>query len=192
MAGAVGMGDLKKGIYLTIDNSIWNVTKYEHVKPGKGAAFVRIKTKNMTTGQVVERTIRAGDTLYEADVSYAHMSFLYSDGEEYHFMDQSTYEQVAFNTDLLGSGVNYLLEGMEVDVVVANGKPIGVNLPVKVDLKVMETESVVSKGDTVSNVTKPAKVETGITVQVPPFINEGDTITVDTRDGSYVTRASTA
>jgi elongation factor P len=191
MGQPLTMKDLKNGTYLDIDGVCWVVIRFEHVKPGKGKAFVRTRMKSMQSGQVVDRTVRSGDTLMSADVQFRKMSYLYTDGADRHFMDQTNYEQAALPDDLLGDASKYLLESMEVDVVIFNGTPIGVNIPVKVDLKVTATVPG-AKGDTVSNVTKDAEVETGITVQVPLFINEGDVVTVDTRDGSYVTRASTA
>ena len=187
----ISTNDVKPGMALNLDDGLYSVVEYQHVKPGKGKAFVRTRMKSMQSGQVVERTIRSGDTLTSADVQFRKMSYLYTDGTDRHFMDQTNYEQAALPEDLLGDAPKYLLEGMEVDVVIFNGTPIGVNIPVKVDLKVTATVPGV-KGDTVSNVTKDAEVETSVTVQVPLFINEGDVITVDTRDGSYVTRASTA
>jgi elongation factor P len=188
MATNLTMNDVKKGTHFDIDGECWVVTDYAHVKPGKGGAFIRLKIKSLRSGRVVEKTMKGGDAVKSADVSYRKMSYLYSDGTDFHFMDQSDYEQMGLSADFLGDAVNYLKEGMEVDVVLVNGSPIGVNMPVKVNLKVVQTEMGV-KGDTVSNVTKGAEVETGVTVQVPLFINEGDVITVDTRDGSYVTRA---
>ncbi len=188
---AIGMNDIRNGTYLDIDGQCWMVTEFEHRTPGNKRGFVRTKIKSLSTGQVVERTVRSGETLQEAEVNYRRMSYLYSDGTDRHFMDQTSYEQMALSDELIGAGAKFLLEGVEVDVIIVNGDPVGVKVPIKVDLKVASTVPGV-KGDTVSNVTKEAEVETGVTVQVPLFINDGDVITVDTRDGSYVTRASTA
>ncbi|NUP90494.1 MAG: elongation factor P [Candidatus Sumerlaeia bacterium] len=186
---AVTMKDVRNGMYVGYEGDVWVVTEFHHRTPGNLRAFVQCKIKSLTTGRVIDKTLRGGETFEDADVEYRHMTYLYGDDTGRHFMDQQTYDQAALPDDLLGDHVKYLLENMEVDVTYFNGRPIGVKLPVKVELKVVETVPGV-KGDTVSNVTKEAKVETGLVVQVPLFVNEGDVIQVDTRDGSYVTRVS--
>ncbi len=187
---SIDMKDIRAGTYLSIDGECWVVSEFEHRTPGNKRSFVRTKIKSLSTGRVVEKTIRSGDTVEEAEVEHRRMSHLYADAQGRHFMDQSTYEQMTLSDDLLGDATRYLIEGMEVDVVIFNGSPIGVKMPPNVALKVTATVPGV-KGDTVSNVTKEAEVESGVKVQVPLFINEGDIIRVDTRDGSYVARVST-
>lgn len=186
----ITMRDIRNGLYVGYEGDVWVVTEFHHRTPGNLRAFVQCKIKSLTTGRVIEKTLRGGETFDDADVEYRHMTHLYSDSEGHHFMDQQSYEQVTLSDELLGEQARYLTENMEVDVTYFNGRPIGVRLPVKVDMRVTSTVPGV-KGDTVSNVTKEATLETGLVVQVPLFINEGDVIQVDTRDGSYVTRVST-
>jgi elongation factor P len=186
----ITMKDIRNGLYVGYEGDCWVVTEFHHRTPGNLRAFVQCKIKSLTTGRVIDKTLRGGETFDEADVEYRHMVYLYRDDHGRHFMDQQSYEQVALQDEFLGDAANYLLENVEVDVTYFNGRPIGVKIPVKVDLKVVSTVPGV-KGDTVSNVTKEATVETGLHVQVPLFINEGDVVQIDTRDGSYVTRAST-
>ena len=161
---------------------------FQHVKPGKGAAFVRAKIKNLQTGAVIERTFNAGEKLPKAQVDRRPMQYLYADGDSFHFMDTETYDQVMLTKDQLTEALNFLKENMEITVLFFNGTIIGVELPNSVDLTVVETDPGI-RGDTATGGTKPAKLETGYVVKVPMFINEGDVLRIDTRSGAYIERA---
>ncbi|MBE3583764.1 MAG: elongation factor P [Limnochordaceae bacterium] len=184
----ISSNDFRPGLTIEVDGQIWSVVEFLHVKPGKGSAFVRTKLKNVKTGQVIERTFRAGERVNLAHVELRPMQYLYSSGDDYTFMDTNTYEQLTISRDKLGSAPNFLKENMEIGIQMYQGEPIGVELPTYVELKVVETEPGV-RGDTASGGGKPAKLETGIVVQVPFFVNEGDVIRVDTRTGEYLSRA---
>jgi elongation factor P len=181
-------GDLRKGLKIEIDNNPYVIVEFEFVKPGKGQALYKCKLKNLLTGALIDRTYRSGDTIEPAQVEERKMQFLYSSGDQFYFMDLETYEQVEVAREDLGDAVNFLLEGMEVDLLLYNNKPIGATLPNFVDLKVVKAEPWV-KGDSVAGDSKPVTLETGYQLRVPPFIQEGEKITVDTRTGQYVTRA---
>ena len=161
---------------------------FQHVKPGKGAAFVRAKIKNLQTGAVIERTFNAGEKLPKAQVDRRPMQYLYADGDSFNFMDTETYDQVMLTKDQLTEALNFLKENMEITVLFFNGTIIGVELPNSVDLTVVETDPGI-RGDTATGGTKPAKLETGYVVKVPMFINEGDVLRIDTRSGAYIERA---
>jgi elongation factor P len=161
--------------------------EFQHVKPGKGGAFVRTKLKELKTGRVVDVTFRAGEKLDDVRTETKRMQFLYSDGGEFNFMDNESYEQVALNRDFIGDGAKWLKDGDEVQILIAGGEMIGVEPPMFVELEVTETDPGF-KGDTVQGGTKPATLETGAVVQVPMFVNTGDKLKIDTRDGSYITR----
>jgi elongation factor P len=180
--------DLSNGVRIEMNDDIWTVVEFQHVKPGKGGAFVRTKLKSLTAGRVVDKTFKGTEKIKEADVEYRKMQLSYRDGEDFVFMDMESYDQTHFTPETVGDGVNYLKEGEEIGVLWWRGKPTGIDLPAKVDLKVVETMPG-EKGNTVSQATKPATVETGYILQVPLFINEGDTIRIDTRDGKYEERA---
>jgi elongation factor P len=184
----ISTNDFKTGLTVEVDNDVWQVVEFQHVKPGKGAAFVRSKLKNMRNGSVQERTFRAGEKLPKARVENREMQYLYATGDEYTFMDTQNYDQVAFTRDKIEWELKFLKENMNVKIMTYQGEVIGVELPNTVELKVAETEPGV-KGDTASNVTKKAIVETGLTVNVPLFVNEGDVLIIDTREGKYVSRA---
>ncbi len=180
--------DFKTGLTIEFDGSIYQIIEFQHVKPGKGAAFVRTKMKNKRTGAVVERTFRTTEKVEKAHIERMEMQYLYMDGEFYVFMNTETYDQVHLTAEQLGDGIKYLIDNMSIHVQYYKNEPIGVELPNTVILKVAETEPGV-KGDTATNVTKNAILETGAMVQVPLFINEGDSLIIDTRNGDYVSRA---
>lgn len=173
---------------IELDGEVYTVVEFQHVKPGKGAAFVRSKLKNVKTGAVVERTFRAGEKVPRAHIERREVQYLYSSGEQYVFMDMETYEQMSLSADQLGDSTRYLKENMIIAILQFQGTPIGVDLPNSVELTVVETDPGV-RGDTATGGTKPAKLETGAVVQVPLFINIGDVIRVDTRTGYYLERA---
>ena len=164
----------------------WAVIDFQHVKPGKGGAFVRTKLKNLITGRILDETFRSGEKFEEADIESKKMQYLYSD-EHYHFMDQDTFDQVSFNENQIESTKKYLLEETIYNIMLFDGKPISVEPPIFMELKITETIPGV-KGDTAQGGNKPATLETGLVVQVPLFLNEGDTVKVDTRDGKYIER----
>lgn len=181
--------DFRKGLKIEIDGDPFIVVDFQHVKPGKGGAFVRTKLKNLITGLVIDPTFRSGDKLKKPDLVESEMAFLYSDGDSFHFMDSSSYEQQEIPRDNLGDAVDYLTENLAVSMLLFNGRPIGVEVPNFVELKVTGCDPGM-KGDTVSGGTKPATVETGAVFNVPLFINEGDVLRVDTRSHDYVERVS--
>ncbi len=184
----ISVNDLRPGLTIELEGDVWSVVEFLHVKPGKGAAFVRTKLKNVKTGQVLERTFRAGERVETAHVENREMQYLYNSGGDYNFMDTASYEQMVLSEDKLGDAIKYLKENMNIEIQLYQGQPIGVNLPNTVELKVTETDPGL-KGDTASGGSKPAKVETGAVVQVPLFINVGDVIKIDTRTGQYLSRA---
>jgi len=179
--------DLRKGLKIQIDGEPYVIIDFEFSKPGKGQALYRCKLKNMMTGVIVDRTYRSGDTFQPADLEERAMQFLYSQENEYCFMDVQTYDQVFLNKDQVGNAKNFLTDNLEVQILFFGDKPIGITLPNFVDLMVTRAEPW-AKGDSVAGDTKPVTVETGYVLRVPPFINEGDKITIDTRTGEYVTR----
>ena len=176
------------GAMVEVDGQPYSIVYFQFVKPGKGTAFTRTKLKNMLTGNVIERTYRTGERLEVADVEEQPMQFLYNNGDTYTFMNTETFEQMHLTRDFLGDAVNFLIPNLKVEIEFYEGKPMGIELPPTVDLKVIEPEPGL-KGATVSNVTKPAKTETGLVVQVPPFITEGEKIRVNTAEGTYQERA---
>jgi elongation factor P len=184
----ISSNDFKTGITLEIDNGLWQVVEFLHVKPGKGSAFVRSKLKNVQTGQVLEKTFRAGEKLATAHLEKSDMQYLYNDGSEYTFMDNSSFEQIAIPKASIGDGVKYLKEGMSAAVLRHDSKIIGVELPYHVELEVVDTPPS-EKGNTASGGTKPATLETGAIVQVPFFVENGTRIRVDTRNNAYLDRA---
>jgi len=184
---SVSTNDLKTGMTLEFDGVLWTVQYFQHVKPGKGPAFVRTKLKNFKTGAVVERTFRADEKVGLAIVDRREMQYLYREGDGFVFMDTESYEQLPIPREVVGDAARYLLEGATALVAVYDGSPIGVELPTAVVLSVTQTDPGV-KGDRVSGALKPATLETGLTVQVPLFVEQGDRIKVDTRTGEYLTR----
>ena len=180
--------DLKNGLVLKIDGQLWNVVEFQHVKPGKGGAFVRTKLKNVLSGKVVDRTFNAGVKVETASVDKRAMTYLYKDGDDWVFMDTETYDQLPVASAVVGSGADYLLENQDVVVAVHEGNPLYVELPANVELVVEYTEPGL-QGDRSTGGTKPARLETGAEIAVPLFLEAGERIRVDTRDGSYLGRA---
>lgn len=183
----ISTNDFRIGLTIELDGEIYSVVDFQHVKPGKGSAFVRSKLKNVKTGFTVERTFRAGEKVPRAHIEHREMQYLYSSDQDNFFMDTSTYEQIVLTDETLGDSKKYLKENMVIGIQMYEGAPIGVDLPNSVELTVVETDPGL-RGDTVSGGTKPATLETGAIVQVPLFINMGDVIRVDTRTGEYLER----
>ena len=188
MADTVSTNEFKNGMHIELEGGVWRIVEFQHVKPGKGGAFVRTKVKNIDTGAVVEKTFRAGEKFARIFTETKSVQYLYDDGSEVHFMDEATYEQFALPHAELEGELPYMQPSTSAQVLMVGGKPSGVQLPSSVELAVTQTEPGV-KGDTVSNVTKPATLETGAVVQVPLFVNPGDVIKVDPREGRYISRA---
>ena len=180
-------GDFRKGITIEIDGQVWVIVDFQHVKPGKGAAFVRTKLKNVETGNVLEKTFRAGEKVAKAMLNRKEMQYLYKAGEEFVMMDMESYEQLQLTKDQVGDGVKYMKEDMIVQVLMHDTKIIGVDIPAHVELKVIDTPPA-EKGNTAQGGTKPATLETGAVVQVPFFVANGDVIRVDTRSNEYLDR----
>ncbi|HEX9711593.1 MAG TPA: elongation factor P [Actinomycetota bacterium] len=185
----INTNDLKNGAVLKIDGNLWQVVWFQHHKPGKGGAVVRSKLRNVGTGAVVERTLAAGADMELAIVDKREMQYLYHDGTHYVFMDTGTYDQLSLSEQDLGDVKNYLTEQQTATIAVYDGRPISVELPASVELKIAESDPGV-KGDRVSGATKPAILETGLTIQVPLFVEPGEKVKVDTRTGAYITRVS--
>ena len=184
---AVDTSQFRNGLKIEIDGEPFTMTYFQHVKPGKGGAFVRTKIKNLRTGRSLDKTFRSGEKVDEADVEDKRMQFLYMDGEQLVFMDTDSYDQIPFSAEQVGDARKYLLETLEVDVLFWRGKPINIELPSFIEAVVSQTDPGI-KGDTASGSTKPATIESGAVVQVPLFIKEGEKIRVDTRTGAYVER----
>jgi elongation factor P len=185
---SVSTNDLRNGMTLNLPEGLFNVIEFQHVKPGKGGAFVRTKLKNQRTGAVIERTYRADEKLEQAIIDKREMQFLYRDGGDYVFMDTRTYDQLQVETGLLGDSSNYLKEGDDAVLEFFGDEIVGVELPAAVELTIAETEPGL-QGDRVSGARKPATLETGLVIQVPLFVNPGEKVRVDTRTGEYLTRA---
>lgn len=183
----IDTSDIRKNLKLLIDGDPWIIVDFQFVKPGKGQAFTRTKIKNLITGNVIERTYKSGEKLEEARIDESEMAFLYSQGGAYTFMDNATYEQVELTEDQVGDAKNFLVENMNVEMLFFDGRPISIEVPNFVNLQIVDCEPA-TKGDTVSGATKPAKLSTGHTVNVPLFVNNEEWIVIDTRDGSYVER----
>ena len=183
----ISVNDFKTGLTLQLDNGLWSVVEFLHVKPGKGAAFVRSKLKNVETGQVVEKTFRAGEKVAKATLDKKEMQYLYKEGKEFVMMDNESYEQMQLTEDQVGSGVKYMKENMILQVLMHDGKIIGVDIPAHVELEVVDTPPA-EKGNTAQGGTKPATLETGAVVNVPFFVSNGDVIRVDTRSNEYLDR----
>lgn len=184
----ISVNDLRNGLTVEIDGGLWRVIDFQHVKPGKGAAFVRTKMKNLRTGAVQERTFRAGEKVARAHIENRRMQYLYASGDSHIFMDTDNYEQIELNAKQIEDELNYLKENMEVHIIMYGTETLGVELPNTVTLTVSETEPGI-KGDTASGGSKPATMETGLVVQVPFFVNADDQLIINTSDGSYVSRA---
>jgi len=184
----ISTSDFKTGLTIELDNGIWSIVEFLHVKPGKGSAFVRTKLKNVESGNVMEKTFRAGEKFPRAILDKREMQFLYASETEYNFMDNDSYEQLTLAKDQIGDGIKYLKENMSINILKHGNKIIGVDFPNFVELEVTETPPA-EKGNTATGGTKPATLETGAQVNVPFFINIGDKIRVDTRTNSYLDRA---
>jgi elongation factor P len=183
----ISTGDVRKGVIIELDGQLMKVLDWTHIKMARGSAQVRMKLQNVRKGDIIERTFQAGTRWPRARVEQRKVQFLYSDGDVYHFMDSETYDQIAVGGRMIGDDRQFLKENDEVHVSSHDGEVLGVELPVTVDLQVERTEPGFA-GDTATGARKPATMETGLVVQVPLFVNEGDTIRVDTRNGEYVTR----
>ncbi|WP_027963415.1 elongation factor P [Halalkalibacillus halophilus] len=184
----ISVNDFKTGLTIELDNSIWQVLEFQHVKPGKGAAFVRSKLRNLENGSIQEKTFRGGEKVNRAHLERNNMQYLYATGPAHTFMDTQTFDQIEIPEKTIKNELNYLKEGLEVQVLIYDGDTLGIELPNNVDLEVVETEPGI-KGDTASGGTKPATLETGLIVQVPFFINKGEVLTISTSEGKYVSRA---
>ncbi|MDD5935903.1 MAG: elongation factor P [Clostridiales bacterium] len=183
----VSAGDFRNGLTLEIDNNVYQVIEFQHVKPGKGAAFVRTKLKNIKDGGVTERTFRPTEKYPQAHIDRSDMQYLYSDGELYHFMNVETYDQFALNEDSIGDSLKFVKENEMVKMLSHGGEVFAIEPPLFVELQITETEPGFA-GNTATGATKPAIVETGATVYVPLFVNQGETIQIDTRTGEYMKR----
>lgn len=184
----IDVNELRKGVTFELDNELFKVLEYEHHKPGRGKATIRIKARNLRTGAIVDKSFISSDRVKEADLEYHNVQYLYNDGTLYHFMDQDTYEQPAIPKEVVGEAANFLRENLVVKLTFYQNKPLDIDLPITVDLKVVEAE-IALRGDTATGVNKKVTTETGLKVQVPNFIEVDDVIRVDTRTGTYITRA---
>lgn len=187
MADMVSAGDFRNGLTIELDNNIFQVIEFQHVKPGKGAAFVRTKLKNIKSGGVVEKTFRPTEKCPQAHIEKKDMQYLYTDGELYHFMDQETFDQIALSADQVGDSLKFVKENDVVKILSHNGDVFAMEPPMFVELEITDTEPGF-KGDTATGATKPAVVETGATVYVPLFVETGNKISIDTRTGEYLKR----
>lgn len=185
----ISTNDVKPGMALDLDGSLFQVVDYQHVKPGKGKAFVRMKLKSLDTGAVLDRTFRAGENVPRAVIDRTDFQFLYKDDLGFHCMNTDTFEQMAVPEAVIGDDAQYITDGMTIRLSIYEGNPIGIELPTSVEMAVTEAEPGV-KGDRVSGATKPVTLETGLVIQAPLFVDEGDVVKVDTRTGDYITRVS--
>jgi elongation factor P len=183
----ISTGELRKGVVIELDGDLWQILDYHHIKMGRGSAQVRIKFKNVKKGSIVEKSFQAGEKWPRAQLDRRPIQFMYRDGDDFHFMEMETYEQFHLNASELDDAVNYMKDGMTLDRISHDGETLGVELPITVDLVVVETDPGFA-GDTATGARKPATTESGLIVQVPLFVTEGDTIRVDTRTGEYQTR----
>ncbi len=184
----ISTGEIKRGITIELGGTLYQIVEFQHIKMGRGSAQVRMKLRNVRRGDLIERTFQAGDRFARARLDHRSVQYLYKDGDLYHFMDTQSFDQVALNADQLGAATNYLTDGMVVTLSEYEGDPIGVELPASVVIRVTEVEFGL-KGDTATGANKPATLETGLRVNVPLFVNQGDKIKVDTRTGEYLERA---
>jgi elongation factor P len=188
MAETVSTNQFRNGMHIEVDGAVWRIVEFQHVKPGKGGAFVRTRLKALETGSVVDRTFRAGEKFARVHTEVKNVQYLYDDGSEAHFMDEATYEQFGLPHAEVADELAYLPPSSSVQMLSVDGKPSGIQLPASVELTVAKTEPAV-RGDTVTNVTKPATLETGAVVQVPLFVDTGERVKVDPREGRYISRA---
>jgi elongation factor P len=189
MADVIDTSEFRNGLKIEIDDHPYEIVEFQHVKPGKGSAFVRTRYRSLLNGNTLEKNFRSGDKFVRPDMDERPMQYLYKEGTDYHFMDQKTYDQTFIPEAHLGSAKNFLKENTDVHILFYRGKSIGVTMPNAMDLKVVKCDPGV-RGDTVSGAMKPATLETGYTVNVPLFINEGDVLKIDTRSGEYLTRVN--
>jgi len=185
----ISVNDFRTGTTVEYENNIWQVIEFQHVKPGKGAAFVRTKLRNLKNNNIQEKTFRAGEKLKRAHIEHNKMQYLYAAGSTHTFMDVNNYEQIEIQTERISDELKFIKENMEVDINIYEGEVLGINLPKNVELEVVETEPGL-KGDTVSGGSKSATLETGLVVQVPLFINQGEKLIISTTDGSYMSRSN--
>jgi elongation factor P len=188
MAETVDTNQFRNGMHIELDGGVWRIVEFQHVKPGKGGAFVRTKLKSLERGSVVDKTFRAGEKFARVHTEVKQVQFLYDDGSEAHFMDETTYDQFGLPRTEVADALAYLTPSSSVQMLTVDGRPAGLQLPASVELTVSQTEPAV-RGDTVTNVTKPATLETGAVVQVPLFVGSGERIKVDPREGRYISRA---
>ncbi|MDO8674352.1 MAG: elongation factor P [Dehalococcoidia bacterium] len=185
----ISTGDLKKGVTIDLDGQLYYIVEYFHIKVGRGSAQVRIKLRDVRAGHLIERTFQAGEKFQRVYLDHRNAQFQYSDGDLYHFMDIETFEQFALNGQILGNATDYLLESMVVELLMYGEEPIGVEVPITVDLRVTQTDPGF-KGDTATGGNKPATLETGLVVMVPLFVANGEVLKIDTRTGSYLERVN--
>lgn len=185
----INAGEIKKGIIIELENQLYSIVDFQHIKMGRGSAQVRLKLRSIKTGGTVDKSFQAGEKFQRVRLEHRTVQFQYADGDDYHFMDTESFDQVVLNRPVLGDAVNYLKENTNLELLSHNEEPIGVEMPITVDLKIVETEPGF-KGDTATGGTKPATVETGLVVQVPLFVQQGETIRVDTRTGTYQERVA--
>lgn len=183
----IDVNELRKGVTFELDNELFKVLEYEHHKPGRGKATIRIKARNLRTGTILDKSFISSYRVQEADLEYRNVQYLYTDGSLYHFMDQDTFEQPAIPAEVIGEAAHYLKENLNIKLTFYQDKPLDIELPITVDLNVVEAE-VAIRGDTATGVNKKVTTETGLKVQVPNFIEVGNVIRVDTRTGTYITR----
>jgi elongation factor P len=188
VAETISTNQFKNGMHIELDRAVWRIVEFQHVKPGKGGAFVRTKLKNLDSGSVVDKTFRAGEKFPRVHTETKSVQYLYDSGDEVVFMDEQSYEQISLPRESVSDALEYLEPSSSVPLLMVDGRPAGVQMPASVELTVAETEPGV-RGDTVSNVTKPAKLATGAVIQVPLFVNQGERIKVDPREGRYISRA---
>lgn len=183
----IDVNDLRKGVTFELDNSLYKVLDYEHHKPGRGKATIRVKARDLRTGTILDKSFISGDRVQDVRLDYHTVQYLYNDGSLYYFMDLETYDQPAISSELIGEAVGFLKEGLEVKLTFYDKEPLDIDLPITVDLAVVQADVAV-RGDTATGVTKKVTTETGLAVQVPNFVEEGNVIRVDTRTGAYLTR----
>ena len=184
----IDVNELRSGVTFELDDRLYKVLEYGHHKPGRGKATIRVKIRDLVSGAIVEKAFNSGDKVQDVRLDYRVAQFLYSEGDVFHFMDVETYEQPELNSEMLGDAVNFLTANLQVKLTFYQGKPLDIDLPTSVDLKIADAE-VGLKGDTATGANKLVTTETGLKVQVPLFVQSGDTIRVDTRNGAYITRA---
>ena len=183
----IDVNDLRKGVTFELDNSLYKVLDYEHHKPGRGKATIRVKARDLRTGTILDKSFISGDRVQDVRLDYHTVQYLYNDGSLYYFMDLETYDQPAISSKIIGDAAEFLKEGLEVKLTFYDKEPLDIDLPITVDLAVVQADVAV-RGDTATGVTKKVTTETGLAVQVPNFVEEGNVIRVDTRTGAYLTR----